>query len=93
MGDAMAAATEDLFSERPWLRAYDHGVPAEIDLPEEPLHAALAAMASAIPPARSDNSLFTMVSSEKSRRNLNASVSCAVSSNKLSPERFSRLKC
>ena len=34
---------------RPWLWAYDPGVPAEIDLPDEPLHAALAVAADRFP--------------------------------------------
>ena len=32
-------------AERPWLAAYDAGVPADIDVPDEPLHAALSAAA------------------------------------------------
>jgi long-chain acyl-CoA synthetase len=36
-------------SERPWLRSYDPGVPAEIDVPDEPLHAALTRAAAAYP--------------------------------------------
>jgi long-chain acyl-CoA synthetase len=36
-------------AERPWLKAYDPGVPADIDLADEPLHAALAASAARVP--------------------------------------------
>ena len=36
-------------AERPWLRSYDPGVPAEIDVPDEPLHAALAHAAARYP--------------------------------------------
>ena len=43
MGDAIAAESEQLMSTRPWLAAYDPGVPAEIEPPDEPLHAALSA--------------------------------------------------
>src|SRR5919204_5500280 len=35
--------------DRPWLRAYDPGVPADIELPDEPLHAALAEAARRYP--------------------------------------------
>src|SRR3979411_2891118 len=49
MGDAMAASNQQLLVSRPWLGAYDRGVPAEIDLPDEPLHAALSAMAARFP--------------------------------------------
>ena len=44
--------------------------------------AAFAAMTSTVPPSR-DNKLFTMVLLRKSRRNLNASVSRSLFSNKL----------
>jgi len=30
------------YPDRPWLRAYDPGVPADIDVPDEPLHVALS---------------------------------------------------
>ena len=36
-------------AERPWLAAYDAGVPADIDVPDEPLHAALSAAATRYP--------------------------------------------
>ena len=36
-------------AERPWLAAYDPGVPADIDVPDEPLHAALAEAARRYP--------------------------------------------
>jgi long-chain acyl-CoA synthetase len=36
-------------TERPWLRAYDPGVPSDIDVPDEPLDAALARAASRFP--------------------------------------------
>ena len=36
-------------AERPWLAAYDAGVPADIDVPDEPLHAALSAAAGRYP--------------------------------------------
>src|ERR671932_2602113 len=35
--------------ERPWLRAYDPGIPANIDVPDEPLHAALTGAARRYP--------------------------------------------
>ncbi len=47
MRDASAPMTEQ--HNRPWLAAYDPGVPAEIDLPDEPLHAALSAAAQRYP--------------------------------------------
>jgi long-chain acyl-CoA synthetase len=46
MGDAIR---EQLLLARPWLGAYDPGVPAEIDLPDDPLHAALSATAIRFP--------------------------------------------
>jgi long-chain acyl-CoA synthetase len=36
-------------ADRPWLAAYDPGVPADIDVPDEPLHAALSAAARRYP--------------------------------------------
>jgi long-chain acyl-CoA synthetase len=47
MHEASAPTTEH--HTRPWLAAYDPGVPAEIELPDEPLHAALAAVAQRYP--------------------------------------------
>ncbi len=47
MHDASAPMTEQ--RNRPWLAAYDPGVPAEIDLPDEPLHAALSSAAQRYP--------------------------------------------
>src|SRR5918912_3437133 len=35
--------------ERPWLRAYDPGIPANIELPDEPLHASLSQAARQFP--------------------------------------------
>jgi long-chain acyl-CoA synthetase len=49
MGDAIVAVTEQLLSTRPWLGAYDPGVPAEIEPGNEPLHAALSSMAVRFP--------------------------------------------
>jgi long-chain acyl-CoA synthetase len=39
----------DSFSDRPWLEAYDAGVPAEVDVPEQPLTAFLDAAAARVP--------------------------------------------
>ena len=36
-------------AERAWLAAYDDGVPADIEIPDEPLHAALSAAAKRFP--------------------------------------------
>ena len=47
MHDASAPMAEQ--RDKPWLAAYAPGVPAEIDLPDEPLHAALAAAAQRYP--------------------------------------------
>jgi long-chain acyl-CoA synthetase len=47
MHDASAPMTEQRHA--PWLAAYDPGVPAEIDLPDEPLHAALSVAAQRYP--------------------------------------------
>jgi long-chain acyl-CoA synthetase len=44
MHDATAPMTE-----RPWLKAYDPGIPADIELPDEPLDAALSAAAATYP--------------------------------------------
>ncbi|MBV9325733.1 MAG: long-chain fatty acid--CoA ligase [Chloroflexi bacterium] len=35
--------------DRPWLTSYDRGVPADVDIPDEPLHAALARTARRFP--------------------------------------------
>ncbi len=35
--------------ERPWLRTYDPGVPADVDIPDEPLHASLSQSAARYP--------------------------------------------
>jgi long-chain acyl-CoA synthetase len=48
MHDAATPKTEQQIS-RPWLTAYDPGVPAEIDVPDEPLHVALSAAAAKYP--------------------------------------------
>jgi long-chain acyl-CoA synthetase len=47
MHDASAPMTEH--HTRPWLAAYDPGAPADVDLPDEPLHHALAAAAQRYP--------------------------------------------
>src|ERR671933_17927 len=44
-----SSRTETDQAERPWLRAYDPGVPANIDVPDEPLHAALTGAARRYP--------------------------------------------
>jgi long-chain acyl-CoA synthetase len=44
----MREATAPL-AGRPWLKAYDSGVPADIHLPDEPLHASLSASAARHP--------------------------------------------
>src|SRR6202022_4793880 len=49
MGDTTVTPTDGVLSARPWLRAYDPGVPAEIVMPDEPLHASLSAMAVRFP--------------------------------------------
>jgi long-chain acyl-CoA synthetase len=49
MGNATVAVTEQLLLARPWLAAYDLGVPAEIEVPDEPLQAALTATADRFP--------------------------------------------
>jgi long-chain acyl-CoA synthetase len=49
MGDATAALTDKLLATRPWLAAYDPGVPAEIEAPDEALPAALSASAARYP--------------------------------------------
>src|SRR5258708_251734 len=48
MHDATAPMTEQR-SLKTWLGAYDPGVPAEIDIPDEPLHSALAHAAKTYP--------------------------------------------
>src|ERR1700682_5104677 len=49
MGDATVTTTDGALFARPWLRAYDPGVPAEIVMPDEPLHASLSAIAVRFP--------------------------------------------
>src|SRR5438105_1747256 len=38
-----------MHSDRPWLRAYDAGVPAEIEIPDRPLDSFLSASAARVP--------------------------------------------
>src|SRR5260370_24249549 len=48
MHDATAPMTEQR-TLKTWLSAYDPGIPADIELPDEPLHAALSAAAATYP--------------------------------------------